>query len=1668
MSFLNATAFLDYLFCPPLSGHKTTVIAKTVSQKIRCNIEAIKIVKRCLADGSLAVSDVERDVLTQYTGWGQLSGLFEPEHPQHAELKSLVTQAEFAALEASVLTSYYTSEWIIDAMYRAVARLGVQEGLLLDFATGSGKFLAGRPATLSAMKSFAVELDGLTGTIARLLNPAAKIYVNQPFEQVKLPNSGDFSLVIGNPPYCSVPARDRAFGTLPLHAYFLIRGLSELHHGGLMAVVVSSWVMDSKDNDARLSLSARGNLVAACRLPNSVFKGEGANVVTDILVFQACQHPEENPSWIDTVEVNDEAGSAYRVNRLFVDRPELVAGKISAPSTFNVSCNVADPGRDLASVVTEILDIQTSNPLFYRKSTVPVARKGVISAPAGMSDVGPYEFCQTPAGELMRRVADHVDENGAKVPTFQQCEFKSAKDRLRISAMLRVKRVLASLINAEQSNAPDTSLRAIRADLNATYDRFTADFGPFHASKNKSVLGEDPWYYRLRALELDYIAPISTTVAEKEGIAERKEQWSKGDLFTRRAITPLITPSYAANLADAVLISVSYKGEVDLSYVRDLVRFKGTDRELLHQLAEQSLAFAEPDSGNLVIAAKYLSGYIPSKIEAAQGAAESDPLFAINVAKLQRVMPSPIKAVDIFAPMNSRWLPNHFHADFIRHLVDQPKLNAQVTLIDNEYHVSHGSLPQTVLTSEWGTQRRDMTTLLIALLNNRAIEVRDPHPSISNTTVPNPDETMAAQHKAEEIKAAWESWVLDDSERRNEIELAYNAHFNGFVAPKYNGSRLPLTGSAVDLYHTQRNAIARVIHESCTLIDHAVGAGKTFTMIGAASELRRINKYERVVLVAPNHLVAQHATAAQFIFPGMNIFVLDKTMMTPATRRTALARLAMTDFDLCIIPLSVFGLIPAPHDLLVEMLEAEIDDLHRCLSELKNERLSVRRMQTRIQRKEAELEELVNKRTDEMLDFADLRITTLIIDESQFGKNLSYSSSLQSVAGMGQASGSKRAFDLFIKSRAVLRAGGRYVEATGTPILNSVVEAHRHLRVMAEDFTQSAKLTHFDAFSAVFAQPVTDYELAASGRGYKMRTRISTFTNLTELQAIYSSFADVVTSEQLPNVLPKLADGRSAIPPLTGGKIIELVIEPNEHQENGFAEIVSAYSRVDNRENNPLKLLNRGRMLSLDARLVYPDAPDYQDSKINTVVRYLLEKYQTTTSVRGTQMVFMDRSIPARHRAGASKEWAAIFNLARQGDEEALERIEGLDELELTAMVCSSFSLYDELVEKLVEGGVPRNEIAVIHDYRTDTRKEALRDMMNEGQIRILLGSTELAGSGLNINRRLVSLVHFDLPYRPGDLAQRAGRIERQGNLLWANDPEFTIDIVVPITRRCLDAWQLGLLNTKQRFISRFRQLDSSVRHYTEQNEAIDYAELSAIVADDPRILAHVKGKAKLRKLEAARNNWFRNRVRLDDQAQSLEQRSATLATKIQMIRADAANIAATADELLITVDGVTYEKMGVDSTATDRLNITAAAPAVGSKYGRLNYRADIGSQHDMATYRGATLVYEKPYFAKLCFATEFTVRGPSGHHYELRNLERNSINAVMAAFVVLVDTLPRLPNIATAQMATWTKNATDYRTEAAKPFSAQAELDELIPFLRQLEKELADSATHSVNQMAA
>lgn len=1364
------------------------------------------------------------------------------------------------------------------------------------------------------------------------------------------------------------------------------------------------------------------------------------------------------------MELPDGQGGSYCINRLFAEHPELIAGTLTAPRNYTRSCEVLGDD-DLPALVGRILDEQTKAPIFFRANTSSLApvRRGLVAAPAGTDDVGLYEFCLAQDGQLYRRLPDGTDDNGFSERRFELAEPSREKDRARIVAMLRVKSALDSLLKAERNDDPDLTIRGRRADLNATYDAFTAAFGPLHAAKNRQVLSDDPWYYRLRALELDYCAPISKTVAEKEGVEPRAEQWKKGELFTRRIIKPARLPSHADNLPTAVMLSVAYKGAVDLGYVAKLVSYAGSTDELAAELAEQGLAFEDPETGCIEYGVKYLSGFVRQKLGAAEERAKQDPRFTANVHHLSRVMPANVPAIDIFVPINAGWLPTCVHEDFIRYLVGNDSLMVGILYCHGQFMMNTGAIPHVKNMIEWGTSRRPMVMLVDALLNNRPIKVEDK--TADGSYVLNEQETLAAQQKADAIRAAWEGWIHDSHDRREIIETTYNMVFNGFVAPSYDGSMLPLEGCSLDLYPTQKNAVLRCLFEPATLIDHAVGAGKTNTFISVAHELRYINPNERVALIAPNHLISQHATAAQALFPGMDIFVLDKKMMEPATRRTALARLSQSDFDLCIIPLSVSGLIPSPIEQQRRLLEEEIEALEDALLALESKNMSARDMIKRSKQKQAQLADLANRHTDDYLSFADLRISTLMVDESQFAKNLCYSSALSNVAGMGDPAGSKRAFDLYVKATHVLENGGRYIEATGTPILNSIVEAHRHLRLFAREYTKQAGLNHFDAFSSAFAQPVSDYEIAPSGRGYKLKTRISQFTNITELQAIYSSFADVVTQEQLPNVLPKLPDGRSAIPPLANGKVTELLIQPNEYQNKGFQDIVSRFGTANRHANNPLKLMHLGRQLSLDARLVYPEAPDFAGNKINTVVDFLMRKYRQFDAVKGTQIVFMDRSVPARHRASANQDWVRKLALAKAGDEAAMAELEGLDVEAVETMLTATFSLYDELVDKLIARGVPASEIAVIHDYRTDVRKELLRNRMNAGEIRFLIGSTELMGSGLNVNKKLVALVDFDLPLRPGDLIQRHGRIERQGNELWQADPSFEIEIAVPITARTLDAWQLGLLNTKQSFITRFRQLDSSVRHYTEQNEVIDFAELSAIVADDPRILIHVRHKAQLRKLEAVRNNWFRNKAMFEDSMRGHERRITGLKNRMPQAVIDANQVGMTSDEFAVSVDGVTYTKRGLvlDDTRLDG-EIDSAALAL-AKLQKMNHRRGDGL-YFLAQYRGCWLQQKIETFRVLGCSLSHQVLTANGGKYDLDPaIKTNTTNGILNAFVSFVDSIPSLPKHMQADIEKREAEIENCRLESLKPFGQQAELDSLIVSIQRIEQELASERQSQADQ---
>lgn len=1464
-----------------LSAHAAPHPLNPLQRNIRC-LEIIK----CIMREQRECTDAELVELSQYQGWGQFANAFDATHPEYQSLRRLLTDTEFRTLRSTVNTGYFTPVWLVEMIYRAVEKLGFNGGAILDPATGSGRFITHRPASLKNSPVHGVDMDIMTGHVCRALNPKARVFLGQPFERVKLPETGNYGLAVTNVPFAKITAQDSRYGSLSIHNYFLLRMMDEVHLNGLVAVVVSGWVMDSANTKIRAALAGKGNLVAACRLPGTAFDDAGTQVITDILIFQRAEFPERQPVWLDTVERDDEKGGTYRLNRLYHECPELVAGTVTPPSHMLAANGCHPPAGLLSETVRTILDAQTGTAIYKpspRASNVLPFRHVQPTS----TDAGVYEYFLTANNELHQRLPDTTDDNGNTVAVSEKCDFRYKSHAQRVRDMLPVKAALKALLQAESDPARSHDCAQLRATLNAVYDRFTKKHGAFSHKANQRAMKADPWSYRLKACEQDFSEGISARLAASLGVPQAPATWNKAAIFSQRVLKPHVTPLRSDYLADALSHSLNEYGRVNTAYIAKLIG--STEDSVKVMLALGGLAFPVPKTDRVELAALYLSGNVVAKLKKAQKAAANDPLYKINVLALTDVQPARLKAADIAAPISAPWLPLEFRQEFVCELLAE-QVETALIYGDGVYQfalkskVSHHKLTKTC-----GTNEKPFPDLYELILNNREIKVTTQHPVHKDRRITDVESTIAANQKAEEIRERWDEWLMADASRRATIEQIYNDKFNVYRPAVYDGSHLEMPGATVSLYKHQRNAIARAIMSTVTLLDHEVGAGKSWSIAGIIMEHRRLYPDTRAMVAMPNHLVAQFACAFAHMYPQANIVVLDPAIMSKQYRRETLSRLTVTDFDVCIIPESSFAMIPPPIETEKLLIQEEIDEVEATISALTDASFTVRRLEAKLQNLKSKLEELADRPQDDLIRFDELGINLLITDEAHNWKNLYISTNMTNVGGLGNLEGSKKAFDLYCKTHYLHRKGGKLVFATGTTLLNSLVEVFTWLRYMLPALIKDMGMGHFDAFAALFAQPESEWELSPAGSGYIMRTRLRNFTNLAELMKLYHSFADVVTEDDLKETLPPLADGRPAIPPLKNGEITKVILQPDDMQVDGFKSILKRYQSIDRKQNNALALIGEGRNLGLDARLVYPHAPDHADNRISQVADRVMSKYHEFVSDKATQLVFIDRSIPAKHRAGMRKEWLELLAAAEAGDTKAEQALSGLDKRQIDALTSMQFSLYDELKRKLIAQGMPEREIAFIHDFRTDAKKDELRALINAGRVRVLIGSTQLMGSGLNVNERLCALHHVDAPLRPGDMVQRDGRIKRQGNKLWKQNAQFYIEIFVYSTARTLDAWLWQLLETKSTFIKMFRKGDYSLRSYTEEKEEIAFDELKALVSDNPLILDHVKASAKLKRLTLLERKHREQQHRIEDDVNYYEKKLGVLKGRQPRLEQDAA-----------------------------------------------------------------------------------------------------------------------------------------------------------------------------------
>ncbi|EGR4213962.1 hypothetical protein DDN60_15615 [Vibrio cholerae] len=1458
---MNSTSIFNFLnplikTSPASRPHKTACYIERI-------IKAIRTVTAIVESGTTPNAH-EKALINDFFGYGKAAKAFEKNHPSFEELKQAFgSEDAFDIATKGVLHSFFTPDFLVKAMWRAVCRLGLTEGVALEPSCGTGQFIKLANPCFNG-RFYGVELDPIVGSMARINHPESKIYINQRFEHAKLPYSGDFDLVITNPPWGNIKAHDQRFGSLSIHNYFALRGLSELREGGIMALVVSSWLMDSKNSETRQRLASMANLVAAVRLPNSAFSSESVSLPTDILIFQKSTTSALNPMWI---EASDHPSGAY-VNQLFINKPELVLGTLEAANLFDFnSCKVEYVGNDLENDLNNALDLQTITPCYHKVNRSFSAAKHSANIIPEQS-VSLYELF-TDSCEIYQRTADIIDENGCSVATYQRLKFRSTSQEKRVSAYIAVKDAMKDLLNAERANESKVKLAELRESLNLLHTGFVKTYGALSRRTNKSMFNQCSHYLRVKALEVNYVAPN-----EKDCI---KESFDKAKILSKRVFVPFTPAKNADNYLHALSLSINELGAISVKRIAELMNTTETNAEEI--LVSKNMVFADPVSGRYIDSTTYLSGNVRQKLKQAEQM--PSPNFERNITALKQVLPKDLSAEEITIVLGANWIDDSVYENFANKLMGE-NAKFSITYQADRWIVKEGGYGyHSNFTRLWGTEDRNFGELLQSAMNGTPIRVTR---NVNGESKVDQEATAEAMSKMDEIVAEFDNWIWSEPLRRQTLTKDYNETFNCYVAPNYSelSTALTIEGCTLAPYDYQKKSILRGVLNPNTLFDCCVGSGKTLIFQSIAMVLKRLfGDAERPCIVMPNALVAQFSNTMSSTFPSSNVITLEAEL-TPEYREMVLNTAIVTDFDLLIVPESTFGTLLSPRDTELELIKSEIDELLTALDECEARKMNIKQIQKRIERKEVAMQELLNKPRLASVDWEALNITTLMVDEIQIFKNLPFTTTYSNIRGMGTPTGSKKAWDFLVKARATQNKIGRVIGGTGSSLSNSITEAVSWMKVFAPEL-KDIGLHRVDSFIRQFSNPVTEYSLAATGRTLKSTTTLKRFQNLSELLSIYRNFAEVLSNETLEQIIPTLPDGRPAIPPLKGGKIDNEILPISEAQELTFQEIVNMANNI-NKQNNMLKIIDMARKASLDIRHIDPYA-DNKNNVVNAVCESVYEIFCKTRGFKGTQLIFSDRSCPSRHKAAELKHFKELYMKAENGDETANDMLESYGGLgQIDHMLSMSFSIYDEIETILSKKGL---NVAVVHDFKTDIQKNKLKADFNAGNYDVILGSTSKLGTGWNINERLVAVHHADLPLRPGDFEQRNGRIRRQQNQAYIQGFIQEIIIKTYSTERTLDSWFAALLDRKATFIKQFNNGTLDTREYEVENEQIDFATLSALVSGDPKLLELVKAQQELKRFSLLERSFKKRTYRLQDDLRYFETQIHTTNQKLTALQVD-------------------------------------------------------------------------------------------------------------------------------------------------------------------------------------
>lgn len=1388
----------------------------TPSERFNNNIEAIKTLKNIESENRLAIPE-EQEKLAKYVGWGGLANYFNKKHPKFCVLKNLLTEDEFKAARASTLTAFYTPPVVMQAMYKALGNTGFIKGEVLEPSCGIGNFIGTIPENMQESNVHAVELDSISGRIAKQLYQTADIKITG-FEKTRF-NDNAFDVAIGNVPFGEIKVRDKRYDQYNwrIHNYFFAKTLDKVRPGGVVAFITSRYTLDSKSSSFREYLAERADLLGAVRLPNNTFsKAAGTDVVSDIIFLQKRNNPPEiTPEWVHTADNKD----GFTINTYFVNNPDMILGNLAeCSSTYGRTDITVNPleGTDFA----EQLDKAVEN----IEGSIP--ERKLEEADKSVEDI---KTTDSTVPENLRNYSFYVNDIDNKVYFKENddgflwkrgAESKNYTDRAK--AFIALRDCTREILDAMVNDCSDEELHILQNKLNTLYDDFYRKYGLVHGRYNKSLFKNDISYQLVAALESKY---------------NDKELIAKSDLFTKRTIKPPEFVTSVDTAQEALTISLAEKGIVDLDFMAEL--YENDKETIINELKGRIYPVPELSTDDYIVyqdSSEYLSGDIRQKIDSAKRAAETNPmLYTSNIKALESILPTPLKAGDIDVKIGAAWIDPIYYQQFMYEKFNTPndnradkktplgrgrnKIELSYSKTGNSYHIDNKSIDQSLfVTKTYGTKHSRANAYFIFenMLNLRDTKIyKTVYDNYGDEKrVIDTEATKIAANKADKIKKEFKEWIFQDPKRRETLVKKYNDMYNSIRPREYDGSGLTFPGmnAEIELRPHQKNAIAHALYGGNTLFAHSVGAGKTYEMIATAMESKRLGLCSKSLMVVPNHLTEQIGDDFQKLYPNANVLVATKADFTKQNRRYLVSKIATGDYDAVIIGHSQLGKIPLSKEKQIEYIQEEIEELIEAISEMKSaddKSFSVKDAEKRKDNLEKQLVDLQTQK-DDVVTFEELGIDKIFVDEAHEFKNLFTPTKLNNVSGVSH-SASQKASDLYMKCRYLdEKTGGRGVTfATGTPISNSVTELFTMQRYLQHDLLKEKNLSHFDQWITLFGEQVIDYQIDPTGKKFKHKTRIANYSNMTELMSMFKCTADIKTSEMMNLDVPECETHIINVDAteLQQDLVNELSVRA-DYVESGV---------VEPEEDNFLKITGDGRKVGLDPRLIDPNLEDNPNTKLNQCVRNVLKIHKDTEKEKLTQLIFCDLGVP---KANANTEQGENSN-----DKENVSIAEQ-ESFEDTGNFC----IYDDIKKKLIDGGVPVNEIAFIHDAKTDKAKAELFEKCRKGEIRVLLGSTPKMGTGTNIQDKLVALHDLDVPWRPSDLEQRCGRMVRQGN------QNKNVHLYRYVTKGTFDAYSYQTLENKQRYISQIYKNQNQRTCQDVDQQSLTYAEIKTLCTGDERL----------------------------------------------------------------------------------------------------------------------------------------------------------------------------------------------------------------------------------------